>query len=88
MRLGERHGLLWCPGLFCLIPPICIARIILPLVMFSASVHLTTLSSLLKLQVVSDGYEGCLDRVVVNNARLSLSLPDERNETLTFCRPR
>lgn len=36
----------------------------------------------------SDGFSGCLDRVVVNNAQLSLLLPNLMNRDLATCTPR
>lgn len=35
-----------------------------------------------------DGFSGCLDRVMVNNAKLSLLLPSEMNSDLATCTPR
>ncbi len=36
----------------------------------------------------NDGYLGCIDRVVVNNERLALLLPNERSPIVTVCGPR
>ena len=36
----------------------------------------------------SEGYTGCLDRVVINNAQLSLLLPNEMDQDLLTCTPR
>ena len=36
----------------------------------------------------SDGFSGCLDRVVVNSVQVSLLLPNEMNRNLATCSPR
>ena len=36
----------------------------------------------------SDGFSGCLDRVVVNSVQLSLLLPNEMDRDLATCLPR
>lgn len=36
----------------------------------------------------SDGFVGCIDRVVVNNVQLSLLLPKERTSDVATCEPR
>lgn len=38
--------------------------------------------------IPSDGFSGCLDRVVVNSAQLSLLLPNEMDRDLVTCLPR
>ena len=38
--------------------------------------------------IPSDGFSGCLDRVVVNGVQLSLLLSDEMDRDLTTCSPR
>lgn len=38
--------------------------------------------------VPSDGFSGCLDRVVVNGVQLSLLLPNELDRDLATCSPR
>ena len=39
-------------------------------------------------QIGLDSFVGCLDRVIVNNAQISLLLPDEVNHSLSTCSPR
>ena len=36
----------------------------------------------------SDGFAGCLDRVIINNAQIPLLLPNEINRFLITCSPR
>lgn len=38
--------------------------------------------------IPSDGFSGCLDRVVVNSVQLSLLLPNEMDRDLATCSPR
>lgn len=38
--------------------------------------------------IPSDGFSGCLDRVTINNAQLSLLLPIEMSRDLATCVPR
>ncbi len=38
--------------------------------------------------IPSDGFSGCLDRVVVNGVQLSLLLPNEMDRDLATCSPR
>ena len=38
--------------------------------------------------IPSDGFSGCLDRVLVNSVQLSLLLPNEMDRDLATCSPR
>jgi hypothetical protein len=38
--------------------------------------------------IPSNGFSGCLDRVVVNGVQLSLLLPNEMDRDLATCSPR